>query len=89
MSSIKFNTLVVSTFEGEVLDVIVGTDLGILSQLKETQYWDDMVEESSDRKSNIDNFDAQNLSEYYKANQHNNFLITRVTYIPDKIVFTK
>ena len=89
MSSIKFNTLVVSTYEGEVLDVIVGTDIGILSQLKETQYWDDMLEESEVYKHiNLEEMDVQSLSIYYDSDKENSFLITRVSYFPDKVVIS-
>jgi len=86
MSSIKFNTLVVSTYEGEILDVIVGTDSHILSQLKETQYWDDMVEEAINENKDVIEFDVQSLSDYYKENLHNSSLGTRVTYFPNKIL---
>lgn len=90
MSSIKFNTLVISTNEGEILDVIVGTDIGILSQLIETQHWDTMLEEALAEDLNINEvFGVQNLSEFYKINKHNNSLVVRVTYFPDKIVFHK
>ncbi len=88
MSSIKFNTLVI-TAESEVIDVIVGTDIGLLSQLKETQYWDDMFEEAALENLVIRYYDVQRLSDFYKRHENNDSLVTRVSYFPDKVVFNK
>lgn len=86
MGQIKVNTLVIHTIEGEILDVLIGPDTVILSQLKETQHWDTMLEESEQYPTTLVEFDVQSLSDYYKENLHNSFLELRVSYFPNKIL---
>ena len=86
MGQIKVNTLVIHTIEGEILDVLIGPDTVILSQLKETQHWDTMLEESEQYPTTLVEFDVQSLSDYYKENLHNSFLELRDSYFPNKIL---
>jgi hypothetical protein len=89
MSSIKFNTLVISTRDGEILEVLVGTDLFLFTQLIETNYWDTMLEEAKEENLNLDGYNVQSLAHFYKKNEHNTSLDLRVSYFPDKVVFHK
>ena len=88
MGNIKFNTLVIHTIHGEILDVLVGTDVVILAQLKESSHWDEMVEESEQYKHiNLEKFDVQSLSIYYDSDKNNSSLVVRVTHFPNKVVY--
>jgi hypothetical protein len=84
MGQIKVNTLVIHTIEGEILDVLVGPDSVMLSQLKETQHWDTMLEESEQYTTKLKEFNVQTLSNYYKEFQHIDSLVLRVSYFPNK-----
>lgn len=85
MGQIKVNTLVIHTTEGEILDVLVGPDSVMLSQLKETQHWDTMLEESEGPSlTKLEDYNVQSLAQYYQANSANSSLVLRVSYFPNK-----
>jgi len=84
MGLIKVNTLVIYTTDAEILDVLVGPDSVILSQLKETQHWDTMLEESEQYGPKLEEFNLQTLSDYYKELGHIDSLVLRVSYFPNK-----